>query len=471
MVALPGQLLAILGTLTLGSRLPPAALLFTLLFWSFLFLFLHQRGVRFSDWLPFLPLLPLYYLTFFFHRGAPLTMDYVFGSDTARYFQEALRGLATPRHIGLGIFTYPLTFLDRMADALPPGPHPGREFLFLQSAMVGVTAVVLFSRLIRQNGKASWLSWLTSYVFAFSLAVWTFSSLVESFMPSLLFLLMALDLSRDIFRRAETRDCLALGLISALALAMSLENLYFLLLLPIALLARRGRTTPPRAVQLAGVFAAALALGFLPLFAAARQASGPDFYRDWAIDRAGSGEASLRENIGGFVAFHSKPSRLAQPGAYLSGAFRIFVMSVRAQPGRPAMTYMWDLDGVSPLSPANLAFGALVLGLVLVSGRNSLQTLRSRDGEGIYWLAVLATLLLLRQIFVTFYAWRANILFSLPSILALWLFVGRWLAPASGDPHPKRAILGVLCLVLLGALLFVSNLSYLLGIARAAPPL
>jgi len=80
-------------------------------------------------------------------------------------------------------------------------------------------------------------------------------------------------------------------------------------------------------------------------------------------------------------------------------------------------------------------------------------------------------LLLLRQIFVTFYAWRASILFSLPSILALWLVVGLWLAPESSGPRRKADWVGGLCLALLGALLFVSNLGYLLAIARAAPPL
>lgn len=470
-LALTGQLLMILGTLILAGRYPPAALLFTLSFWALLVLYLHHRGVRPADGLPFLPLLPLYYLTFFFHRGAPGTMDYVFGSDTARYFQEALRFLVSPRHIGLGIFSFPLSSLDRMGEALRLGPRLGEEFLYLQSAMVGVTVVVLFSRLIRTGGKWSWLSLLTSYVFAISLAVWTFSSLLESFMPSLLFLLLALDVARDIHRRAGLRDCVALGLVSVLALTMSLENLYLLLLLPVALLVRPGRTALSRAAQLAGAYGAVLAVGFLPLFAAARQAAGPDFYRDWAVGRAESGDATLAGNLGQFVTFHSRIGRLAQPGAYAAGVYRIFVMSIRAQPGRPSMTYMWDLDGISPYSPANLAYGALLLGVVSISCRNAWSSFRSRSGDSSFWLPVLTMLLLLRQIFVTFYAWRASILFSLPSILALWLVVGLWLAPGSSEPRRKADWVGGVCLALLGALLFVSNLGYLLAIARAAPPL
>jgi len=469
--ALAGQLLAILGTLSLAGRFPPAALLFTLVFWALLFLFLHHRGVRVSDGLPFLPLLPLYYLTFFFHRGAPLTMDYVFGSDTARYVQEAMQYSTLPRHIGLGIFSFPLDFLDRIGEGLALNISLGREFLFLQSAMLGVTSVVLFARLIRPSGRLSWGALLTAYVFALSLAVWAFSSLFESFMPSLLFLLLALEASRDIFRNAAIRDGAALGLISTLAMTMSLENIYFLLLLPIVLLTRKSKPSLRRTAQLAGVVAAALPLGFLPLLAAARRTAGPDFYQDWAVDRAGSADTSLAENLGRFVAFHSRPSRLADPRSYVSSVFRIFVMSIRAQPGRPAMTYMWKLEEVSPFSPANLAYGALLVGLVLIAGRNSLAALRSRDAESACWLAMLAMLVILRQIFVTCYAWRASILFSLPSILALWLFVGRWLVPPDRNPHTRQQLLGMICLALLAALLLVSNLSYVLAIARAAPAL
>jgi hypothetical protein len=107
-------------------------------------------------------------------------------------------------------------------------------------------------------------------------------------MPSLLFLLLALEASRDIFRNAAIRDGAALGLISTLAMTMSLENIYFLLLLPIVLLTRKSKPSLRRTAQLAGVVAAALPLGFLPLLAAARRTAGPDFYQDWAVDAAGA---------------------------------------------------------------------------------------------------------------------------------------------------------------------------------------
>lgn len=100
-----GMLFTILGSLALGPRVPGVSLGCNLCFWALFLLFLGRRGIFGREFPRFLFLLPLFYLLFFFHREAPERMDYLFGSDTARYLKDVLSFTTGPRHMGISILT------------------------------------------------------------------------------------------------------------------------------------------------------------------------------------------------------------------------------------------------------------------------------------------------------------------------------------------------------------------------------
>jgi transposase-like protein len=465
------QLLCILGCLLTSAALPPAAVLFNLLFWSALVVQARDAGLSRRDVITFLPLAAIFYTLFLFHREAPETMDYLFGSDTRRYLDEAMRFFVSPRHIGMSIFTFPLPALAWFGGLIGWG-RLGHEALHAQAALTGALAAALLSRTLQEEGTSRLIGALCGYGFAFSLAPLTFSATIESFVPSTLVLILCLRSAVRLYERGGTRETAELSLLLALGLLLSLENLLLAvaLLVPFALGAIRSpRRLILRTVAGAAASTAILVLVLVVFVPVARFASGPGFYQDdWSLGPGATATGFVDYSVR-FGERYTAPLRLMIPAAWASGAFRAFVMSVVAQPARTAMYYMWDLDGIEPFSAANLIFYALaaLVGGLAAPGLVG-RVRRGHDSRFIVLFLSAAAVVLLRQPFLICYAWRASILFSAPSILALWLLVGLGLAERKDTGGQRRVGAAALALAALVCHLAAVNGSYLLEVQRLA---
>ncbi|HEV8336313.1 MAG TPA: hypothetical protein VGR67_07870 [Candidatus Polarisedimenticolia bacterium] len=470
MILPAGMLLAILGSLALGPRVQGASLGCNLCFWAFFLAFLRRRGTFGRGFPPFLFFLPLFYLLSFFHRETTERMDYLFGSDMARYLKDALSFTTGPRHIGVSILTFPFKDLERLGEALGV-PRLGHEYLYLQSALIGWIAVVLFHRALGAVAAAGLrrIAFLLTCVFAFSLAILAFSSLFETFLASLMFLLLFLESAGRYARTGGVFEGAILALLTLLALSMSLENVYLAPVFVVTAVLRATRRGGTGILREAAVYAATLLVGFCLLVITARGSMGPAFYPTWEDKLFPSASANLATHMDHFLVFHSDFSRLLDPRAYLAGIYRFFVMSILAQPWRPVTAYMWDLKNLRPLAPANLAYECLLLVLLVVSGRGLIQRLKDGDFETLFRVATLGSILVIRQTMVTFYAWRGCILFAPPSIMALWLLVGAGLLGKANQSGWSVRVAEI-ALLLMALLLLGVNGAYLLASQRAALP-
>ena len=478
---LPAALLLVsaLGSLLFGRLLPASAIAFAALFWVGLAGQLRQAGLTWRDALASLPLALVYHLTFALHREAPETMDWLFGSDTRRYFDEALRFFVSPRHIGFAVLTFPLSALTAIGERIG-WPRLGYEALTAQAGAIGALSAALLSRLLRQAGATAGLAASAAAAFAVSLAPTAFSSCVETFVPSLLVLLLCLDAAGRLSATARLRELTETALLAALALLVSFENVYLPVVLVVLFAVQRLRRRPPD-VRRAGLGAAAaaviVALVLVVFVPAGHLTSGSGYYRDdWSFGTgvvpSGAGDYLVR-----FAERYAEPHRLFVPAAWASGVFKTFVASILAQPERPAMDYLRSLDGIRFLSPANVAFGALVLAALGLALPGLARRVRAGlEDRGTFLATVAVAILVVRQPFVTCYAWRATILFAPPSILALWMLVGLGFPEAAESAsrgegarsvYRRRATVGVL--VLLALLLAFGNGLYLARAQATAP--
>jgi hypothetical protein len=145
----------------------------------------------------FVPLVPLFYFTFYFNRDVVEIWDKILNSDTPRYLMEAAALRTQTRHIGFPVITFPYVTVNRLGNSLLQLSNVGREFLYLQVAFAGtVAASLLYSTLLHYEQSGS--RWpriraaLVAYCFALSFAIWSLSSVVDTFMVSTMFLMMFL---------------------------------------------------------------------------------------------------------------------------------------------------------------------------------------------------------------------------------------------------------------------------------------
>jgi hypothetical protein len=92
---------------------------------------------------PFLPLAPLFYFTFFFNRELVENWDKILSSDTPRYLLEATSVRIQTRHLGFPVITFPYVALNRLGSPLFDLPSRERERLYLQVAVAGTLATTL----------------------------------------------------------------------------------------------------------------------------------------------------------------------------------------------------------------------------------------------------------------------------------------------------------------------------------------
>lgn len=454
-----GMLAAMLAAVSL-ARLPVAVLIFNLLFHLLLVRLMlrlphGRRGI-----LTGLPFVALYQVPFVFRRDITGLFDWVLETDTLKYLEEAGTLVVLPRHVGMPLFTFPYSPLEALGQAVSGLAGLGREGLHLQSAFLGAISVGLLYALLRRLGSSARIALLAAWVFGVTLAPWAVCGAIESFPVSLVLLGLLLHFLIGGGETAAAHGVpgrwLEPALLTALALGVSLENVYFLPLLILALIPRHRPA----------VLAATLGVAVLPCFlmlAAARAHQGPDFYHTWKDDEYGRHPDGIADHMDHFSRDYLEWDNLVSPASHAGVATRIFLMSMRGQVARANAIYPRRLIGVRPLAPANLAFLTALGALALLAAAGLVRRLRRAEPGLPMALAVLLTLLLARHgMILIFRPAETALIFAAPSLLALWALIGIGLreAPARHLPETVAAVLLAGLVVLLAA----SNLGFLLAI-------
>jgi len=359
----------------------------------------------------------LYAATFAWNRGALLLPDYLFDTDTERYVREAVAHRIQVRHLGFPVHTFSY-------------PALGLVGLIVQSAVAGALLLATFDALLKRLGAGVAARTVTGVLFGASLSLWTLSSVVESFVPSALLLALTLVALVRWIEDPNRANALAIGALLLAGAGMSLENLY--VLVPVtagALAARKPRDLP----LMLGIPVLGLAL-WIPLVS---RAQGPGFYATWGDAGFSRPAGNVVENLEHFSAEYVQPARILSPRRHVETLWRVFVMSVRGEPGAEPSRYPARMTRWSFLDPGQLACAGLTLLLLVLAVPTIVR--RGREGspaERGLLVACLAVLLV-RAVFLVVYAPTQSLLFALPSLLALDLLLGaglrgraRWAAGA-----------------------------------------
>jgi hypothetical protein len=358
-----------------------------------------------------------YTATFAWNRGALLVPDYLFDTDTERYVREAVAHRIQVRHLGFPVQTFSY-------------PAVGLSGLIVQSAVAGALLVATFDALVKRLGARVPARIAMGVLFGASLSTWTLSSVVESFVPSALLLALTL---LGLVRWIDTPDrtnAVSVGLLLLAGAGISLENLY--VLVPVAVGAIAARK-PRDLLLMLGVPILGLAL-WIPLVS---RAQGPGFYATWGDEGFSRPAGNVLENLEHFTAEYVQPARILSPRSHAETLWRVFVMSVRGEPGEEPSRYPARLTRRSFLDPGQLACAGLTLLLLVLSAPAIARRWRDAGAGERGLLAALAAVLLVRTPFLVVYAPTQSLLFALPSLLALDLLVGsglrgkaRWAAGA-----------------------------------------
>ncbi|MEW6367430.1 MAG: hypothetical protein AB1714_22610 [Acidobacteriota bacterium] len=450
--------------LTLHFRSAPWGLATNLLFWAALLGFLTCSDRALAGLLCFCPLWATYFLTFRFSRPVIERWDYVFNSDTARYLQEAMAFLTTPRHLGFPVITFPLALLDELGSRYLGIPRLGREYLYLQCALVGCLAVKLLCKVLAADIPSKRLRILTACGFACSLATWAFSSVIETFMLSALLFLATLHHLRAYSESGTLSSFAPIPGLALVALCVSIENIYLvaLFVLTIAWRAALYRRAPAWSHLI--ICAGMLAAGILSMLWIAERGMGPGCYAGGSGQQVGGSAEDIIDHLHRFTSDYRPRTPLTSVGLHAGLMYRVFVMSVRAQLNTRPQNYTRKPRGQLRPTAEDLIYYGSFLTLVVMAGRGLWLVAGGGDQQRRLLVALLAVTLVLRHAFMFLFATQQCILFSLPSILCMWMLVATGTSRlVSGRSKAVRLLVGA-CFWAIVVLLVLTNLAYLLQI-------
>jgi hypothetical protein len=411
----------------------------------------------------FLPLTLLFYSTFYFNREVVEIWDKILNSDTPRYLLEAKTFRTQTRHLGFPVITFPYVAVNRLGSTLFGLSNLGREFLYLQVALAGTLgATLIHATLLQYESSTSRLprirAVLVAYVFALSFAVWSLSSVIDTFMVSSMLLLMFLLDLRYFFLTESTISCVTLALITVVALLISLENVYFIGLFGLALTYRYVCGHRRWIVKHGLLYLTIAVVTFALVLQIAALAAGPDFYRTSGDASFPAPSTNLKDNLYRYIRrFVDLEGALSVWEAMRVG-FRTWVMAITAQQDVPVEDYVIPSRR---LTTGNLVYFSLVLPLVVVGMRGLMRRLPRHVR---FMVIVLIGMLMIRYVFMLVYARDQNALFATPSIAGFWLLIGLGLSQHSDTVRRWGERVVVAVLTILGIFLLINNGYYLLHI-------
>ena len=462
LAALLATLLCVVATLVAADR-GLLSILFNVVFWLSVFA-LVSTYTPLSQLRWFLPLTLLYFFTFYFNREVVEIWDKILNSDTPRYLQEAAAFRVQARHIGFPVVTFPYLTVNRLGSTLFGASNLGREFLYLQVALVGTIAAALIQATLlqRPSSPSPWLrvrALLVSYLFALSFAVWSLSSVIETFVLSTMLLLVFLLELRHFFLTESRIPCVTLALTTVVALLISLENLYFMGLFGLTLAYQYARGHRRWIATDCVLYLAIAVLTFALILQVAAVASGPAFYRTRGDESFPTPSTNVGENLYRFARRFVDLEGALSLRKVIGVGFRVWVTGVTAQQGAPVEHYVIRSGR---LTTANVVYVSLMLPLALVSIRGLARPLPK---DVLFVVIVLIGMLTMRHVFMLVYARDQNMLFAPPSIAGLWLLIGLGLNQHSGIVKQRHEKVIVALLFILGIFLLVNNGYYLFHVA------
>lgn len=385
-------------------------LFFHVIFWMALFGLVHLQARGMRSLVYFLPLFFVYYFTFFFQRHVPEAFDFVFNTDTVRYLDLTAGLSAESRHAAWPLFL----FVRPIVASLQSGVWSEwvKEYLYVQLALIGMLGVTSFFVLLRSLGTDKLTSLLMSYILGVSLAYWTFSSLLESYVISCLMLLqLLLVLWRYLTEESSWWHVLLMAGITTFALTVSQENIYFLPCIAVALLYKnRARTF---VVQGSAVLAA-VCVAYFSILSVAASVVGPSFYHipeDWSPTN------TIDSLLSFWSVFSGGMSLLSYPVEVLRPLVTAPIMSVLAQPLDISTYDFWSFPMLHYTNVVYYAFGIVALEVAVCGWCFA----RRRQ---LVFLGIAGLILAMRHfLMVVFNPW-GNILFAVPTIVTLWLLIG-----------------------------------------------
>jgi hypothetical protein len=405
-----------------------------------------------------LPLALLYAVTFSIDRRALTHLDYVFNADCARYLYEAASGRIQARHLGIPVVTFAPAAVGRWLGV----PGLGREVGIAETAAAGALTVAACGELVARLGPRRWPVAGVTALLAGSLAIWSLSSMIETFAWSALMLVLTLHALASWIELPDPRRAATIGLLVLAALGFSLENAYL-----IAIVAAGAAAARPRGIGRVlrdGTIAIAIpALGLAAWIPLAARAQGPEFFATWGDQKFARPAEGLVENLGHFTAEYLDLGRLARPSAHLETAWRVGVMSVRGQPGEAPERYPLFVSRALAVRPGNLAYVALVLALAALALPGLVRLARDGPAAGGGLVAAAGAVLAVRHLFTVAYAPTQSLLFSPPSLVAaaFLLGAGLLLEPGKSSSRDRTARAAMALLV---ALVVGTNAFYLVEI-------
>lgn len=380
----------------------------TLLFWAALLVYLGTfRGfLRGVVW--FLPLLPLFYLTFFLDRRMGDTCC-VFGSDTPRFLNMAWRWGLEDRHIGWVLFTYAEQPFERFL-MLFGMQNVGHEIVYFQVALMSVIAVAglffLLSRFLRSREHCL----LLSYVFALSLGTWSLATVVDTYIVSTAVFVLFLIVLMQYLHDGERGKSAELGFLTAFAWGLSLENMYFVTLFVVAFLLLRKRWGLPWRDLL--IYGSSIAVSYGMMLSASHYA-------------AAASPVKVANGVLSYIDRWSSFENLRSPFMFVNILFKTFVSGIVAQ------THV-TMDGYESMvfssvfhDPWNWPLYFFLLPLMLFA----IVSLLVRGAPALRrWTLALLGTIVLRHFFMMYWTRGVkseNILFSVPT-LVLSIFLLGW---------------------------------------------
>jgi len=452
------MVVCIIGAIILKKN-SALCLIMNVLFWFCLgFLLTKDRGIR-DNARYFIPLIPLYYLTFYFNRDVVELWDKIFNSDTPRYLAEATNSVIQVRHMGFPVLIFPYSFLNDVGLMLFNIPNLGREYLYIEIALIGTIAVTVFSRLVSCYESSRTITILASYSLALSLAFWSLSSVIDTFVVSTMLFMLFLLHVREYYETGSIERCISLALITVIALALSLENGYFVVLFGFALtynkLVEKRMSNWAHGVLYLGI----VALGFVLMLKIAEITVGPNFYHTSGDRKFAMPATNLVENLYHYTSRFLDVKGGMSVSELLKGGFRIFVMSVSAQHGTPVDQYYIDsrmLLSVSSVGYISLSVAIIAMSVIglIADGRREMRFL----------VSVILLAQAIRFMFTAVYNRQDSTLFSTPSLAMFWLLIGFGLNSYLGGAKRLSGRLSGIFLALVCGFLLVNNGWYLLGI-------
>jgi hypothetical protein len=433
----------------------------TVIFWSAL-LVLWWRDSERHPWETGLVLLLTlcYWGTFLLSRDLVQVSDYILNSDTARYLEEARALTAQPRHAGFVVITFPLVCLSKLGQSFAGWPWLGREAIYLQCSLAGALAMAMMFRVLIRASVERLTALTTSTAFGFSLVIWAISSVVETFILSVLLLLFLIVELRRFMRTGSGIHMMNAALISFLALGISLENIYHLVLYMFTLAWRVAWMREGVRWSHAVIYPLVAVGGVLALIWVQSAMIGPGYWRTPWGDRLHNAPATnLVEHLDHFATPYGGFA-LRGPSSWSGTAYRSFVAAIIAQPTQKPMTYGVRLDSRQALGGSNVPYLLLLAILTVTAMIGFREQIRRVQGTG-FLVALLLLVVLVRHFAMAGFAPRQGVLFSPPSILALWMLLALGISGFSAARGTRRiARLGPVALLIMVTLLFVTNLFY-----------